>query len=486
MMRLHVKTVLNLGIIFLCLVPLFYHVQATWYQKLFNDEAHSLFYFHSYSWFQLFTTSIEPIHPNGFYLLLKFLYFLTPNVLALRTWMFVFFLGSTMLFYRLLQTLHIRGTSLWLGILLWTSSAYIWRFSYLLRMYGVGMFLVLFSLWLLLTSFTDKKRIWFSLIMDVLALSVVYGAGLFVLAKWLGWVTYLFGIKKKIFHHWWLHVLPLAVSITVLSLIALQYIFHVKEIDARYLGWVHIPRFSDISLYIVSFFTGAFLPYYEDVIGGFLPQHTIVIGNIGSVLLLCGFAGILFSSFGIKTITKKFQLYSHQEQLFLSISVCLGILSISLFCFSLFTGSHLFHIRQLFAIPIIGSLGLAWILSQLRAKAAVMGFVFIFFLSMVNVFTIFQSSTSHRQAYYQGVPSLPEGPVIASIHDAIFLYEHCQNFHYDELDEACQKKGISVLRSADQSISFNSWWMTRTAYQSNSMFQNYCQSDPSGLWKCHK
>ena len=437
---------------------IFWHFQATWHQAVFGDEIHSLFFFSEHSFLSLNIRAVEPIHPNGIYVLLKFLYSFTPSVLALRVWIFILFLASSVVFWQIMKVFSFKTNGKLAGLALWVSSAYLWHFSFQLRMYGPASLFVLLSFWSIL-----KKKPWLSLLFDWLLLVFAYGGGLFVVAKWVAYLS-LQALQlrktKKPKNHF---VTNLGLSLGVLipiTVIASHFWQNNSIVNQNFLYWVKTPVSADWSLGLFSFATGLFLPYFEGYSG--LGQIWIQLGVATALLTLVGLITAML--FGYQYHTKLFLWFKTlnwtTQLLWFTCSISL-IFYTALFFWSIGLNSHLFHIRQIFPIAIICWLGLSWLINQCSGKFAHLMTIMVLVVAGFNQVVIAKDSLGSGQAYVHHYTTLPGIPLLASPTEVELIYKQCHTFDRSEAKSRCADHDIYLVE-ANYKIDPNwiEWWQT--------------------------
>ncbi len=461
-----------------------WHLQAAWHQQLFGDEVHSLFFFANNSWISLLQRPVEPIHPNGYYLLLKFLYTLTPSVLALRFWMVGSFVASCWVLSRILKQLRFPSNMSLAIVALWSSSAYIWHFSFQLRMYGPAMTLLLLSLLTLM-----QKKYWWSMVVDWLLLFLAYGSIVGIVAKWLAWFLFRDTKLQKARKFWVANdFAPAALSLLPVFVVVIQFWQQQAAIDTSYLYWVHQPVFADWSLAFLSFFAGLFLPYFEGYSA--LSQRWMQLGAIANWgFLLAVFGGFAFAYRQKKIIVQWWKQRTTNERLLLLISLITITLYTTIFGWSLFTQGHIFHVRQLFPVAVIGWLFMAWLLNQIHRFRPVITFVLVTGILAINQTSIIKDTWADNQAYPHHFQPQPGTPVIASQTDIELIYKQCQTFTWNDVEKACAQHHIFLLEKFENTQALPStWWLTTRAYQTwpekNQLI--HCSAISLDFWECRQ
>lgn len=448
-----------------------WHLQAVWHQQLFGDEIHSLFFFQEHSWTSLLLTPVEPIHPNGYYLLIKLLYLITPSVMALRAWMLVIFVASCGALLKILQKVGLSNLVIAGALAIWSSSAYLWHFSFQLRMYGPAVLIILLSLLALL-----NKKPWLSVFFDWLALSLAYGAIIFILAKWGAWFLQKIELKK---------IWPILVSLMPVTIVLGQFLAHRTVIDASYLYWVHPVVWPDLSLGLLSYLTGLFLPYFE----GFSELGKTWL-SLGSILNFClvifMIAAAIFLYFKCRLAKKLWtKIPKNQQLLLLMSSICLLIYG-ALFAWSLVMGGHLFHIRQTLVVAMAAWLLFFWSLEKISQKLPWLALLLVFSIVGVNQLSIVKDSLGSGQAYLHHFQSLPGAPVIASPTDVELIYKQCHTFDRKKAGSICQQHDIYLTNELPTSWeNWSTWWLTTSA-KNNLKISANCQQLSIDFWECEK
>lgn len=466
---------------------IFWHFQAIWHQALFGDEIHSLFFFSEHTFLSLITKPVEPIHPNGVYVLLKFLHSITPNVQYLRIWIFVLFLASCAVLWQIMREFSYKTKGQLAGLAFWVSSAYLWHFSFQLRMYGPAFLLVLLSFWLIL-----KKKPWLSLLFDWLLLLFAFGGCIFVVAKW----TAYFGLqtlqlrkmkkpKKRL-------LVNVGLSLGALVPIA-AIVYHFWQnnaaINQNFLYWVKTPADSDWSLGLFSFATGLFLPYFEGYAG--LGQIWMQLGAISGLFTLLGFAILLVCSYMYRSkLLLWFTKLSWTAQLLWFTYAISLILYTALFFWSVGFGSHFFHIRQIFPIAIICWIWFSWLINQYLGKYTHLMIIVVVVVAGFNQLVIAKDSLSSGQAYVHHYTTLPGTPLLASSSEVELIYKQCQTFDRSEAKSRCAEQDIHLV-DTNYAIdpNWSEWWqttrITKNKNEIDSLSVNYaCAYETTDYYHC--
>ena len=451
-------TIERLLLVVVIVIGIFWHFQATWHQTLFGDEIHSLFFFSERSFFSLITRAVEPIHPNGIYVLLKLLHSITPSVFALRIWMFVIFLASCVVAWLIMNHFSLKLHTKLAGLSIWVSSAYLWHFAFQLRMYGPVFLLCLLSFWSLL-----HKKTWLSLGFDWLLLSFAYGGSLFVVAKWLAFLgLQVIQLKKtKTVTKQLLMNLSFAIGgLLPILLIFTQFLQNHSTINQDFLYWVKTPVFADWSLGLLSLMSGLFLPYFEGFAG--LGQAWQIVGSVFGLFCLIGSMFLLL--FGYKYRTNLFFWWCRlpwKSRLLCLTWIISLLLYTCLFGWSIIFGSHLFHIRQLFPIAIICWLGLVWLFSRVGQRFTRGMVLVVLLISAFNQLVIAKNTLGLNQAYVHHYTMLPGKPLLASSTEVELIYKQCQTFDRSEAKSRCAENDIYLV-DANYTIDPNwiEWWQT--------------------------
>ncbi len=438
----------------------FWHLQAVWHQELFGDEIHSLFFFQNNSWWNLISSPLEPIHPNGVYLLLKALYVVTPTVIALRFWQFVIFLASCMMLWQIFQKLQIRTQVAMLGLALWVSSAYLWHFSFQLRMYGPAFLVMLLS-----TLFMLKKKLTWAIFLDWSLLLMVYGGGIFLLAKWFAYLLLALSNKncQKKYHHFRTALIHSLFIIVPLALIFLKYLFQQHLINESYLYWVKAPVWQDWSLGVISLMSGLFLPYFEGYAD--LNSKWLQLGGLVNALALM----LLFTISIITWIKRRlcfdwWKNSSFNAQFIVAMWIIIMVFYTGLHLWSMLFGSHLFHIRQIFPVGIVSLLMLVWVSNQIWYLLPKLVSVVAVILIVINQTMIIQDSLGSNQTYVHHFTDIPGTPLLASKSDIELIYKLCGTFDQPKIESECKRKNITFVESKSFILpTEQSWWLTKRA-----------------------
>ncbi len=472
------KKIINFSLLLLLAVSLFLHLHATWHQSLFGDEIHSLFFFQNNTYQELLSTPVEPIHPNTYYILLKTLYSLTPSVLALRLWMFGFFITSVYIVYLISKKIFTPRSFSEVGLLptAYATSAYLWHFSHQLRMYGLSMLTILLSLYLLL-----KNKKYLSVIFDWLSIMTTYGALIFVIAKWMSWLTLQLFSKNKTQKHSAFLYLPPTLALAPIPFVLANFVIRNPIIDSNYLYWVHTPVPADFSLGLISFISGMFLPYFE----GYAPLsgNILIVGNLLNLLIIIFFLFLI--AFGFKN---KKKIFSQPIKITLLTTAYSLLAYLILFTYSLITHSHLFHIRQMFSIGVMLILSLPILLTAIAkiyqkllptAYSLLLSTILLIYFS-TNLLAIVSDSLPEHQTYPHHFTTIPGTPLITSPTDIELIYKQCDTFDRSKQNEKCNQKGIYLNnQDINPEILANKFWTTTNAHS-----QLNCSSISIDYWEC--
>lgn len=223
--------------------------------------------------------------------------------------------------YRIFISLQQSKTQSLLGTVLWSLAPYILLQSYLIRPYAFGIFFLVFSLY-----FTQSKRFWSSILVDLLGVSFVSGYWIFVLAKYLAFGKKVSGKA--------LVIMSAALGINILT------IMNVERAISTHLDWMPTTKVPDI-LSMLTTLMGLTSPaYYE----GYSSSPSSLYLTSGLLVSIIAIGFLFFRQKNTLTNTHKYLLK-------LGLFTCFGYIAIWLLSF-LF---HLpiFHVRQLFPIAVI-------------------------------------------------------------------------------------------------------------------------------------
>jgi|GEM_PF-4674700 len=449
------------------------HLKSVWQQHLFGDEIHSLFFLAENSFSELLLKPVEPIHPNGSYLLLKTVYGIFPQVEALRILMFGVFLLSCYGVWKILEKFFKGTTEKLIGLSLWVSSAYIWHFSYQLRMYGFAFLIGLFSILALLNH---KKTI--SLVLDWLLLFFVYGGALFVFIKWATYISVLIfknakstnlkaEIKASIIHF-------IAATLPIFFVVS-KFLVKETDINASYLYWIKTPVWADWGLGLGSFLTGLFLPYFEGYaqLGSLWIELGIWLSFFG--VALGGILGVL-AWLNWRKIWQWAEAQS-TELLFIYLSFLLTLLSYSIFLvYSVWFQNHIFHIRQLFSAAVSFLIILMILAGKSWIKKPMLVFISVVVFALINQAGVIKDNFGANQAYVHHYESLPGKPIIATASDIELIYKQCHTFQRSEAKTKCPNSDIYLTSGQiPETIFQNTWWQTNNVARTRGKLNAKCE-----------
>lgn len=434
----------------------YFHTQAVWYQQFFGDEIHSLFFLASHTWLELTSTPIEPVHPNGYYIFLKLWHTIIPSVLFLRWIQWIIFILSTIFFVMNIIVLtnnksakkQIISTIIW-STSFFVSSAYLWHFQFQLRMYGLGILLILISLLL-----TLKKKYWQASVIDWLLTSIVYGSVLWILARWSAlWIHQILSNKSLTKQKLIRLLTANALSVIPVLFVLWEFKKNTSLIETSFLYWVHIPTFSDWSLALISMISGKLLPYFEGYSNISIHYQSIgMIANFGIFLAIM--IGVVI---GIFRIILKKKIFTNFLSLLL---IATFFLYSGTFLYTLLWGGHIFHIRQLFPIALILWVAGVSFFMQIWHQQKTWLFRFVLtiigsILLFVNIYAVGSDSLNKNQVYPHHFTSLPGTPLFASISDVELIYKQCNSYSRMSAKIDCQDKNIFLLDEKNNRASFH-------------------------------
>ncbi|MBU4210709.1 hypothetical protein KKB16_02160 [Patescibacteria group bacterium] len=326
-----VKYFLFLGII----VGIGIHLWVAINQKIWVDEFYTVFFSRSLKVSELFDGYFEPIHPPFYYLLINFLSSFSSSTIFLRLFQFFVFLFSLLIVYKIVGLLKFNSFLKLFFLNFWSLSPYVLRFTYQLRMYGLGILFCLLSLYLLLKYLETNRELFLPgvLLFNVLGFGMVFG---FVFFIWIEMVSlFIFwvflGIKKAKIPFFLFLCFSFFSFLGLLSLLVFG-----KSIE-EYVSWVEIPSFLDLGSF-VSVFLGL-VNYYEK-------NYYF---EVGFLVIFFAFAK-LYSFFRKKKKLYYFNLLP--DFVLLSGYVAVLMLCCLWFCCHFFD-LHYFQMRQFFPIAIL-------------------------------------------------------------------------------------------------------------------------------------
>lgn len=396
----------------LILIGIGIHLIVGIQQPLFGDEIHSIFFANSYSYQELITKPIEVIHPNTYYLVIKFLINLGLSVTGLRVIQWAVFCLSLIPVYGIFRKLKLSENLALVGLVAWTWSSYLLRFSYMIRMYGLGMLLITLSIYMAM-----NHKFISQLVIDFLGVNLVMGYWFFIPIKY---ATLFFKHKRESI-----------LALTFLALIAIptyQNAVNARQsISTNYLYWVPIPQATDVLSMTTALLGLTSTAYFE----GYAPTPTSLPVTLLLLFCLLSIAIMYLKKTKVTFITK------------LAIaSLCFYS---ALFVISLVFNLQLFHIRQLFPVAIIFTLFLTYASLSLIRQRYLLTYIIIIpiiIFGMRKTITYAFGPDAIYPAHYQNKPS---GQVYFTTADIELAYKYCGATSYVDLTTKCPAKDLHLL-----------------------------------------
>ncbi|OGV97375.1 hypothetical protein A2W24_06630 [Microgenomates group bacterium RBG_16_45_19] len=430
------------------------HLYAAIHQPFFGDEILSVFFANSYSLAQLLAHRLEPIHPNLYYLLVKILFGLGISDLGLRLAHFGLFGLSTWLVYRFFGFWSLNHHDRLLALIFWTWSAYLLRFSYLVRMYGLAIVCLLFSLNLTFRAVASHRSLplLVSIFIDVLGTSLVSGYWLFIAIKY-----------SALFFLWLKHQLPpklikpaLIGAALSLSLLSLSRSLTPQSAANLYLYWVPIPKAGDL-MGMTTVLLGLANPAYYEAITAQAPAYLI---SLLALILIAVAAWLII----VKTPPLK---ANPLTSLLLWFCLSALLVELSLFLTSLIFKLPYFHVRQLFPVAVCLTLGLIYLLLRLHPARPLVGrliLLCLFGLMARKTLSYVQPDFTAYPPHFQPVP---QGLVYLTPSDIELAYDTCHARSYPEIDQQCPPLNLHPLSqpvNLDQLPLATPIYLTQSAY----------------------
>jgi len=423
-------------------IGFWYHYKFAVDQYLNVDELSSIFYSQNNSYLDMLQRNVEATHPNLFYIFIKFLLGLSPSI-DLRLIMWGIFLLSTFVVYKIYRRLKLSWFEAGMASIFWVFSVKILELTFMVRMYGLGVLIMLISLLLFLlyqqkNGFEKKIYLWLVLVTNVLGFFVVYGYVYIVIIEFI-WLVY----KKK------------RAKYFLLSELSFMCLYLLREILMRggeirgLLFWIEFVNLQTFFLFIVKILG----------IGIFHLLFTVVI-------LFC--LGILIYR-------------SRKNDLGIMVNISVLML-VGSFLGAVIFLPYLFHEMQLFVLVIVFLIGVIGILVVfLRDKNK---FYFGAFLYLVllfsNIIQFNRKLEERRDNKYDEVMDTSFVFMEAEIkkyfleEDYSFMYYYCGKLgeKMENLDE-CKSKGFLPISNYEMIKNFNGKFILRLPDYKVGLFDKY-------------
>jgi len=392
---------------------------------MFGDEIISIFVANSRSFSNLLSGSVEIIHPNLYYILLKGILLIFNSIYVARFIHYFIFLLDVIVLYKIGRSFSLKKQEIILFLLPFSTSLYFFKFTYTLRMYSIAILFLLFSIYFLL-QYSQKqnwKYLFFSLLADILGIFSVYGYLLWLPIKIAILIKGAAERKEAKINLWVLASMSTFISSTFIifkSYLANKSIFNV------YLNWVKIPFFEDLGISFISLNGGGLFTYFEDADS--LSPGLKLIGTFFSiVLLLC----IPISIWRLKKIITNTHIklglfFGITEFIFWLVLIEL----IGFFSLTSFFGLTFFHIRQLFVVALLFSMFFGVLLVKIRERISILIVVVLFCFSLANIGQVPYSPYS--RPFQKNIDW-----VLATPGDMELAYYYCEADSFEEIIEKC-------------------------------------------------
>lgn len=436
--KAYIKPIAKYILLILSIIGIGLHFFSALYQPIWLDEIFTLFF--SNRQIVLILKDLEAIHPPLYYFLFKFLYSLFHNLIVLRTIHFLIFLISLWLVIAILKQIKFSIISILLMIFLWTTSPHILYFSYQLRMYGPGLLVMLFGIFLSLKYLNQNKTFYLLLLFltHIIGFLTVYGYFFYLFAQTV--TALIFSLKSnKLKNFFYVH---LFLVLIFLSFITIDYFIKFEEIKNS-LSWVKTPEITDFSG-MVSILFGIDSRYK-------LKNNSYsIFFNYWFIFIYLTLLLVYSNKYLLKLKSLK---QNNLIQCYLPVtSLILYSLLPIIFIISKIQPISLFHNRQLFPVSVAGLFLLSGTLTYFNKAflKITTWFTIVFFLLPFYYSKYKYEYLPPHSVYYEPLSNYSPTDyknknIIALRDDIILAYYLCQATSFDNIDTNCQKKGIHLV-----------------------------------------
>lgn len=392
---------------------------------MFGDEIISIFVANSRSFSNLLSGSVEIIHPNLYYILLKGILLIFNSIYVARFIHYFIFLLDVIVLYKIGRLFSLKKQEIILFLLPFSTSLYFFKFTYILRMYSIAILFLLLSIYFLL-KYSQKqnwKYLFFSLLADIFGIFSVYGYLLWLPIKIAILIKGAVERKEAKINLWVLVSMSTFVSSTYIIL--KSYLVN-KRIFSAHLGWVKVPFIEDLGISFISLNGGGLFTYFEDADS--LSSGLKIIGIIISIiLLLCIPIFILRLKKILSDTNIKLGLSFETTEFIFWLAL---IELISFFSLTSFFGLTFFHIRQLFVVALLFSIFFGMLLVKIRERISILIVVVLFCFSLVNIGQI--PYWPYSRPFQKNIDW-----VLATPGDMELAYHYCEADSFEEIIEKC-------------------------------------------------
>ena len=429
-------------ILFGLVVGFWYHYKFAVNQYLNVDELSSIFYSQNNSYLDMLQRNVEATHPNLFYFFIKFLLELLP-IVDLRVIMWGIFLLSTFVVYKIYRRLELNWFEAGMASIFWVFSAKILELTFMVRMYGLGVLIMLISL-LFFLLYQQKKGLrkkiylWLVLIINMVGFSVVFGYVCIVIIEFI-WLAY----RKKRAKYF------LLIELLVMCLYLVEEILIRGGEIKGLLFWVETTNLQTFYLFVVKVLG----------IGVF---HSLFI-----VIILFCLGGVIYRS--------------RQKDLGMMVYISFLVLEGSFLGAVIFL-PYMFHEMQLFApviVFLIGVIGILVVSLRDRNKFYFGAFLYLVLL-LSNVVQFNRKLEDRRGNKYDEVMDTSFVFKEMNINkyfleeDYSFMYYYCGRLgtKIENLAE-CKSKGFLPINNYEMIKNFNGKFILRLPDYKVGLFDKY-------------
>lgn len=463
-------------LIFLSALGVGLHLFSAFYQPIWLDEIFTLF-FSNREIIQILK-DIEATHPPLYYFLFKCLYSLSHSLIAMRTFHFLFFLISTWLVIAISKKVKFSTISTLFMVFLWTTSPHILYLSYQLRMYTLGLLIMLSGIFLSLNYLDRNKPLHLLLLIctHIIGFLTVYGYFFYLFAQTV--TASIFALrsnqlKKYVFAHLFLFLI-------FSSFIFGNYVTRFEEIKNS-LSWVKTPEITDFPGMVSTLFgIDSNYKYRSYKYFVFLNYWFLF---VYLMLLLAYSSRYLLRLKGLKR--ENFTQY----YLPLTSLILFSLLPI-LYLISRIQPVSFFHNKQLFPISIAGFFLLSGVLTH-SDKAFLKLVTWLTILFFLLPFYYLEYRTAYLPPYsVYNEPLSNHSPtdylnknIIGLRDDIILAYYLCQATSFDNIDGNCQKKGIHLVDEEKLLDNFDSLPETYISQENKLLVISGFKQGSNGIYK---
>jgi hypothetical protein len=448
------------------------HFRAAINQPWFGDEISSLWFANDHTIGELLTTQAEADHQNTFYLLVKIIFSVWPSTQGLRLVMLGIFGLTTVVVWQWIGLLATKPWQRGVGLAFWVWSAYVLRLSYLVRMYGLGLLWAALSLWLI-TRWVVKgngRDRWLSLLGDILGVLMVFGYWYLVGIKYFALLWWHWRQKRRVEKLLWVEL-----GLWAAGLVMMVVGWSRRDNFNQSFTWWMPPLRANMLFSMLSALLGLTSSSFFE---GYTDQPPSLL--LGMVMILGMGLGVFLSGKQKKA----------QQSLWLE-SLLWGGLGIYL---GVFLGQWLiaipgFHVRQLFPVAVVLTIGLpAWLLTMTNRYKVIfwVGLVVMFGLMVRRTLPFGQAGFT---AYPQRYMDPPNDLRWISLTDIELGFDHCRAYSAKDMVVKCGELGYALARAEGLQNAIGSretFSVTTTVYELfKPQLAPVCQSIGVDYYRCH-